>query len=593
MEKINKNNLKTGIGVLMRYLGKYKRETTILSIVGIISAIGNGVVPFIAGKFFDSILVPSVKTIGSIELPFYLYFLIIWAIVQVITYFVDWQINIKSESLSNTAWTDYMAVGFAHLIELPMSFHKEHKIGTVSEKINRAAYSLETIVGRIVIDLAPQFLSIIIAFVVTFLVQPILAGILLVGVSTYAVIMMVKVKPLGRMQEEYHDVLMRSWGDAFDSAANAQTIKQATAEHYERSKLNRLWKDQILTLWNGLNSVWANLTLYQRIIILGSQIIIFIVSVAFIHAGRMTIGELLAFNGYATMIFGPFVTLGRNWQAIQTGIVSLEESEKILNTPKERYVPEHAAPIKELQGNLSFQHVDFYYDKDKPVLQDIDVEIKAGQIIALVGESGVGKSTFIDLISGYHFPKKGKLLVDGYDIKTVDLTTLRSQIGVVPQEVVLFNDTIRTNIKYGNFSATDEELEEAARKAHALEFINKFPDKWEQLVGERGVKLSVGQKQRVAIARAVLRNPKILILDEPTSALDAGSERIITESLEALMRGKTTFIIAHRLSTVRKANVILVFKEGRIIEKGSHDELLKKEGGEYRRLYELQIGLRD
>jgi ABC-type multidrug transport system fused ATPase/permease subunit len=161
----------------------------------------------------------------------------------------------------------------------------------------------------------------------------------------------------------------------------------------------------------------------------------------------------------------------------------------------------------------------------------------------------------------------------------------------VPQEVVLFNDTIKTNIKYGNFAATDGEIREAAVKAHALDFIEKFPLKWEQIVGERGVKLSVGQKQRVAIARAILRNPRILILDEPTSALDAGSEKIITESLDHLMEGKTTFIIAHRLSTVRKADTILVFKEGRIIESGTHAELLLIQGGEYRRLYELQIGL--
>ena len=211
--------------------------------------------------------------------------------------------------------------------------------------------------------------------------------------------------------------------------------------------------------------------------------------------------------------------------------------------------------------------------------------------MALVGESGVGKSTLIDLISAYHFPTKGEVLIDGHDIRDINLRSLRSQIGVVPQEVVLFNDSIRMNVQYGNFEATDEEIQQATVKAHALAFIEKFPQKWEQMVGERGVKLSVGQKQRVAIARAILRNPRILILDEPTSALDAGSEKIITESLDELMRGKTTFIIAHRLSTVRKADIILVFKEGRVTESGTHQELLMIEGGEYRRLYELQIGL--
>ena len=258
--------------------------------------------------------------------------------------------------------------------------------------------------------------------------------------------------------------------------------------------------------------------------------------------------------------------------------------------PIEVYEPANAPNI-EIRGDIDFKNVSFQYDEGKPVLQDISFSIKAGQIIALVGESGVGKSTLIDLISAYHFANSGEVLIDGHDVHTLNLRKLRQSIAVVPQEVVLFNDTIETNIKYGNFEASHEEIREAARKAHALDFIEKFPDQWKQLVGERGIKLSVGQKQRIAIARAILRNPKILVLDEPTSALDAGTEKIITESLDKLMTGKTTFIIAHRLSTVRKADNILVFKDGKIIETGKHDELLKIEDGEYRRLYELQIGL--
>lgn len=305
----------------------------------------------------------------------------------------------------------------------------------------------------------------------------------------------------------------------------------------------------------------------------------------------MTLGELLAFNAYAAMIFGPFVTITRQWQTIQNGIVNIQETEKILQTEPENYSPDGSKAFA-LKGNIDFTDVSFGYEEGKPpVLQDISFSIKAGEVIALVGESGVGKSTLIDLVSGYNFASKGEVMIDGIPMQKIDLRSLRSQIAVVPQEVVLFNDTIKTNIKYGNFNTTDTEIETASRKAHALDFINKFSEKWEQVVGERGVKLSVGQKQRVAIARAILRNPKILILDEPTSALDAGSEKIITQSLEELMAGKTTFIIAHRLSTVRRADKILVFKDGKIIESGKHDELLEIPNGEYRRLYELQIGL--
>jgi ABC-type multidrug transport system fused ATPase/permease subunit len=209
----------------------------------------------------------------------------------------------------------------------------------------------------------------------------------------------------------------------------------------------------------------------------------------------------------------------------------------------------------------------------------------------LVGESGVGKSTTISLISGYYFPTQGNVLIDGIDTRKLNLTTLRQQIAVVPQEVALFNDTLLANIRYGSFGASHENVVRVAREAHMEEFISGLPHGYETIVGERGIKLSVGQKQRVAIARAILRNPAILILDEPTSALDAHTEQIVTEALEKLMRGKTTFIIAHRLSTVRKADVVLVFQKGKIVEKGTHNELVAKEGGVYRRLYDYQIGL--
>ncbi len=229
--------------------------------------------------------------------------------------------------------------------------------------------------------------------------------------------------------------------------------------------------------------------------------------------------------------------------------------------------------------------------KDGKVLKNISLNVKAGERIALVGESGVGKSTLIELISAYYFAQKGKVLIDGVNIKKIDLTFLRQNIAVVPQEVSLFNDTIEKNVKYGSFKATEKEVKKAVKDAHANEFINKFPKKYKQVVGERGVKLSVGQKQRVAIARAILRNPKILILDEPTSALDPNIERLITESLERLMERRTTFIVAHRLSTVRKADRIIVFKEGRVVEEGHHRDLIKIRGGVYRKLYNLHIGL--
>lgn len=588
-EKITRQNIYVGFKVLMKYLSQYKRDIVILSVIGVLSAIGNGVIPYIAGRFFDSIIAPATTVIFSIVLPTYLALLILWAVIQLVTYLMDWRIQIKSEYLSNYIWLDYMAKGFTFLVNLPMSFHKKQKIGEVGSKINAAAGSLETIAGRIVIDLAPQILSIVIALGISLFLKPLLAAFLVIGLVVYIFVLAKNVRPLSGYQKAYYDKVSEFYGDAYDMIGNTMAIKQATAEEFEREKLKKKTKET-LPLWMKQINVWGTLSLYQRVTILSTQILIFILSVYYIRAGTMTLGELLAFNAYAAMIFGPFVTIARNWQTIHNGIINVQETEKILALETEKYKPEGSTrdPIR---GDIAFEEVSFQYDEGKPVLRDISFSVKAGEVVALVGESGVGKSTLIDLMSAYHFPTSGRVLIDGKPIQSFDLTSLRMQIAVVPQEVVLFNDTIKMNIKYGNFGAGDDEMENSAKKAHAQEFIERFPDKWNQLVGERGVKLSVGQKQRVAIARAILRNPRILILDEPTSALDAGSEHIITASLDELMKGKTTFIIAHRLSTVRKADKILVFKDGRLIESGKHHELVEIPDGEYRRLYELQIGL--
>jgi ATP-binding cassette subfamily B protein len=292
------------------------------------------------------------------------------------------------------------------------------------------------------------------------------------------------------------------------------------------------------------------------------------------------------------MFFGPFVSLGTNWQTIQNGIAAAAVAEDVFNEKQEIFNPENAISPDHILGDIEFKNVIFRYAPDQPdVLKDINFKVKHGEIIALVGESGVGKSTSISLISGYYFPNEGSVTVDNIDTRKLNLTALRKKIAVVPQEVALFNDSIKTNIKYGSFEATDEDVYRVAKEAHIDEYIKTLPKGYDTLVGERGVKLSVGQKQRIAIARAMLRNPSILILDEPTSALDAETERIVTDALEKLMHNRTTFIIAHRLSTVRKANKILVFEKGTIVESGTHQELLQKENGIYRKLYEYQIGL--
>ncbi len=343
----------------------------------------------------------------------------------------------------------------------------------------------------------------------------------------------------------------------------------------------------------GSEIIWRRIRFLQRISVVLTQFGVFVGSVYFVANGHMTVGELVALNGYSAMVFGPLASIAMNWNTIQNGLTNIHDVGELMHTEIEAYERPDGAVPAEWKGDIEFHAASFAYPDapERTILSGVSFEIKGGETVAFVGESGVGKSTAIELIGGYYYPTSGEVLVSGVPTSKLPLRPLRERIAVVPQEPVLFNDTVISNIRFGRANATDAEVVEAAKKAFAHEFIETFPEKYNQLVGERGVKLSVGQKQRIAIARAILRDPKILILDEPTSALDAKTESQITTSLEELMRGRTTIIIAHRLSTVRKADNIVVFEGGKVVEQGKHTDLIAKENGVYRKLYEYQIGL--
>lgn len=419
-----------------------------------------------------------------------------------------------------------------------------------------------------------------------------MALVMLGGVVIYLLSLKNILKKAVKNDEESHTSWNEAWGDSSSSALQIESVKQSTAEKYEESKMRESFLVKTFEKWFKYDTIWVNVGFFQRIIVFVTQLIIFILSINFVSNGAITIGELIALNAYPAMFFGPFVILGYNWQNIQNAMTTLGQAELVFEKPEEIYHPKNAVKDINMKGEISFKNVIFKYAPDQPVvLNDVSFETKQGDLVALVGESGGGKSTLISLISAYYFPTEGSIEIDGVDTRRYDLEYLRSRIAIVPQEVALFKDTIKNNIRYGNFNKSDEEVVSAAQKAHIHQFIEKLPDGYETLVGERGIKLSVGQKQRLAIARAILRNPVILILDEPTSALDAKTESEINESLENIMKGRTTFVIAHRLSTVRKADTILVFDKGKIAEKGKHEDLIKIKKGIYKNLYDYQIGL--
>ena len=304
--------------------------------------------------------------------------------------------------------------------------------------------------------------------------------------------------------------------------------------------------------------------------------------------GAITAGSLIAFLIYAINLSNPVKRLSQVYGNIQKAMAAGDRVFAILDTKPEVVEKPDAIVLPEVDGRVRFDHVSFSYDGEKKALDDFSLDVPAGRVVAIVGPSGAGKTTIANLLPRFYDATEGAITVDGIDVRDVTFQSLREQIGVVPQETMLFNATIKDNILYGRLDGTDEEVYAAAKAANALEFIERLPDGMDTLVGERGSSLSGGQRQRIAIARAILKNPKILILDEATSALDTESEKLVQEALERLMQGRTAFVIAHRLSTIKNADQIVVLREGKLVESGTHDELLAA-GGLYQHLYSVQF----
>lgn len=574
--------------IIAKYTREHRRELVLVSGIGVVSAAANGLGPLLVGRFIDSILQPDSIEIFQFTIAMWALFIGLWLLAQLVAAVADWFVMLRSGRLAEYLYTMYLQQGFSNLLRLPLSFHKGKRSGSVVSQVQRGATYLDRMV-REVTDLTPQMLSILVGIGIAVYVSLWASLPMIAGVAVYLVLLRRNFGNAGQARRHEWRTFNRAFGVSHDMVHNAESVKHFTAEQYASKLITRKFRTAFKWARQSV-AIWSKVSLQQKLLVITVQLSVFIISVLLIQAGDMTIGELIALNGYAGMFFGPFVQLGRRIDFFQEASVGLGKAEKILASRQERYTPTRAVKPDSIQGEITFENVTFSYTpKNGPVLDNINLHIQPGDTLALVGESGVGKSTLVDLIGGFYFPSEGQVLIDGNNIRRLDLDFLRHNISYVPQDILLFHESIYNNIRFAKPNATKAEVEEAAQRAGVHEFIQKFAKKYDTIVGERGVKLSAGQRQRVAIARVILRDPKILILDEPTSALDAKTEKLLTDSLDELMKGRTTIIIAHRLSTVRRADTIAALKNGRIEELGSHQELMEKEEGIYRELHDLQF----
>lgn len=480
---------------------------------------------------------------------------------------------------------------FNHLIKLPMKFFQQRRVGELNSRISSDITLLQDALTTTLAEFIRQLL-VIIGGIALMMITSLKLTLFMLAIVPVVVILVVffgryirKLSKLAQAQVADSNTIVE------ETLQGIQSVKVFTNEFFEMGRYRLKTREIAGTgIRNGkLRGAFSSFIILG---LFGTMVAVIWRGSALLASGELATGELFAFVIYTVFIGGTIGGMADVFARVQKFIGATEDLMEIFNE-----IPEPVSELPQtgaytlLQGSIRFDQLHFSYPNrpDFEVLKDINVEIKPDSLVALVGPSGAGKSTFVSLLPRLYEPSSGKILFDGMENQSIPVSVLRSQMAIVPQDIFLFGGTIRENIAYGRPEATEDMIEDAARKANAWEFISKFPKGLDTLVGERGTQLSGGQRQRIAIARAVLKDPKILILDEATSSLDSESERLVQDALEKLMRGRTSIVIAHRLSTIRKADLILVIDNGRIVEQGTHDQLLLSKTGLYRSLSELQF----
>ena len=479
---------------------------------------------------------------------------------------------------------------YNHLIKLKMAFYSERRVGELTSRISSDISLLQETLTTTIAEFLRQILVIIIGIGLLTFISGKLTLLMLALVPVVIVIAIIFGKKIKGLSKEAQDKIADSNVIVEETLQGIATVKAFVNEAFEYLRYKKKTDDVIAislkaAIWRGAFASFIIFCLF------GSIVAVIWYGVILVQEDALSVGDLFTFILYSVFVGASLGGIADLYSQLQKAIGATENLMEILDEEQESSQDAQKNNIEVQSGAIEFDNISFSYPNrsDVSVLNNLSFSIESGQQVALVGPSGAGKTTITALLLKFYEATSGNIKVDGKNIDDYKLEKLRSSMSIVPQDVVLFGGTIYENILYGDPNASKEEVRAAAKKANALEFVEEFPEQFETLVGERGVQLSGGQRQRIAIARAILKNPKILILDEATSALDSKSENLVQEALDALMKGRTSLVIAHRLSTIKKADKIVVLKDGSLAESGTHDELILKDGGLYRDLKTLQV----
>jgi subfamily B ATP-binding cassette protein MsbA len=490
--------------------------------------------------------------------------------------------------VGNRVITDIRQNLFDRLMRLPVGFHDANTSGRLVSRVVNDVSVMANAVSSVLKDMFLNGLTFLAMLGVIFYQNWQLAGLSLIVIPLAAITTVRMGKRLRKLATRGQERMGDMASTIQETLAGIRIVKAFGREDAEAERF-KASNQAFLSTTLKSNQVWSIGSSYMEVIgVLGVAVIIWYGGYLVIQ-GTMTPGAFFSFLTAMFMAYTPIRKLSGSNNSIQQALAAAERVFEVLDLATEQDLERGRLELPRITRSVEFQDVTFHYQgHGVPAVADIDLSIRAGEMVALVGSSGSGKTTLVNLLPRFYEPTLGRILIDGVDIQSYSLTSLRAQIGIVSQEVVLFDDMIRNNIAFGRPGATEEEIMQAARLAYAHDFIQRLPQGYQTLVGERGVKLSGGERQRIAIARAILRDPPLLILDEATSALDTESERVVQQALANLMKDRTTLVIAHRLSTIQRADRIVVLDRGTIAEVGSHEELLRR-GGHYKRLHAMQF----